>query len=280
MNVAFAYHGGKARLADQISAVLPAHKVYVEPFAGSLAVLLAKPRSNIEMVNDLDGELVNFWQQLRDHPEEMQRLCWSTPYARAEYDAAWEPTEEPLERARRFWVRVQQGVAHKIGSKSGWQCSASDGRGSTAKSSTVARKVDALLQVAERIRDVMIDCRPATDVIRMMDSPQALHYCDPPYVPSTFSTAGSNPYAHMMSEDDHRELATTLHATDGAAVVSGYPSALYDDLYGDWHRVELVGRADTANRRGGTNKRVEVLWSNRPLSMTSQPTLYGQEATA
>jgi DNA adenine methylase len=265
MKVAFAYHGGKARLADRIVPLLPPHKVYVEPFAGSLAVLLAKRQANVEMVNDLDDDLVNFWRQLRERADDLIGLIELTPYARGEYDAAWEPSEDDLERARRFWVRVQQGVAHKVGSKSGWQCSASDGRGSTSKSSTVLRKVRHLPQVAERLAAVMIDNRPASDVIRMMDGPLTLHYCDPPYVMSTHSQLGSAAYRHNMTDEQHRELAETLHGCEGAVVLSGYPSPLYDELYADWHRIEIKGRADTANRSGTPTARTEVLWSNRRL---------------
>lgn len=271
----FSYHGGKARLAPTIAEMLTAHRVYVEPFAGSLSVLLAKPRVGIEMVNDLDGDLVNFWRQLRDRPDDLQAALAATPYSRAEYDAAWEPTDDDLERARRFWVRVYQGVAHKLSSKSGWQCGSSDGGGATSKASTVMRKVDGLPVVAARIRSLLVDCRPAVDVIDMMDSPDTLHYCDPPYVNSTH-TGGESAYIHTMTDRQHIELAETLHACEGTVVLSGYPSDLYRNLYADWHAVTLRGRADTANRSGAATVRTEVLWSNRPLGRL-QPTLLDEE---
>ena len=80
----FAYYGGKTKLAPAIAALLPEHGHYVEPFAGSLAVLLAKPPSRMETVNDLDGALVNFWRVLRDRPLELARACALTPHSRAE----------------------------------------------------------------------------------------------------------------------------------------------------------------------------------------------------
>lgn len=265
MRPPFAYPGGKARLAQAIVSRLPDHRVYVEPFAGALSVLLAKPRVGVEMANDLDGDVVNWWRCLRDRPDELIAALAATPYARDEYNASWTDTDDPVEQARRWWVRVQQGVAHKFGSKSGWQCSASDGRGSTSKASTVWRKVKGLDAIADRLVQVLIENRPAVDVIEMMDSPHTLFYLDPPYLPETFNSKGGGAYRHTMTVDDHRELAQVLMDARGAVVLSGYPSPLYEELYDGWDRAELTGRADTANRSGADLGRVEVLWSNRDL---------------
>jgi DNA adenine methylase len=84
----FAYYGGKTTLATTIADLLPAHDHYVEPFAGSLAVLLAKPATKWETVNDLDGDLVTFWRVLRDRPEDLARAAMLTPHARAEIETA------------------------------------------------------------------------------------------------------------------------------------------------------------------------------------------------
>lgn len=80
----FAYYGGKTQLAERIVATLPPHKHYVEPFAGSLAVLLAKPPTTMETVNDLDGDLMTFWRVLRDRPADLIRACALTPHSRGE----------------------------------------------------------------------------------------------------------------------------------------------------------------------------------------------------
>lgn len=85
MKPPFAYYGGKTRIADQITALLPPHKHYVEPFAGSLAVLLAKTPSRMETVNDLDNRLMTFWRVLRERPDELIRVCALTPHSRVEY---------------------------------------------------------------------------------------------------------------------------------------------------------------------------------------------------
>src|SRR5690625_3140270 len=102
----FAYYGGKMTLAPQIAALLPEHEHYVEPFAGSLAVLLAKKPSKAETVNDLDADLMTFWRVLRDRPGDLERVCTLTPHSRDEFAQAWEdaPEDDELEQARRVWV--------------------------------------------------------------------------------------------------------------------------------------------------------------------------------
>jgi DNA adenine methylase len=117
----FAYYGGKTKLAGTIAALLPDHLHYVEPFAGSLAVLLAKPRSRMETVNDLDGALINFWRVLRDRPLELARVCALTPHSRAEWEACADlDTGDDLEQARRVWVRLSQGRSGRF-YRAGWR---------------------------------------------------------------------------------------------------------------------------------------------------------------
>jgi DNA adenine methylase len=100
----FAYYGGKTRLAERIVEMLPQHAHYVEPFAGSLSVLLAKPRSDMETVNDLDQDLMTFWRVLRDRPEDLERVMHFTPHSRAEHASAYDlAVEDELERARRVF---------------------------------------------------------------------------------------------------------------------------------------------------------------------------------
>lgn len=103
------YPGAKSRIANWIVNNMPKHTVYLEPYAGSLAVLFNKPRCHIETVNDLHGEVVNFFRVLRDDPDELKRLIELTPYSRAEYDLAYQESDVDVERARRFCVRCWQG---------------------------------------------------------------------------------------------------------------------------------------------------------------------------
>lgn len=261
MKPPFPYYGGKQTLAARIVALLPEHGHYVEPYGGSLAVLLAKPPSMMETVNDKHLELMTFWRVLRDRPEELADACGLTPYSRAEYELCRdEPAGDDLEVARRVWVQLTQGRA-RLDGKTGWRFSPSPNFGmphADALDGYVAR----MRAAAVRIHRVSLECRDALDIIANYGhQPGVLLYLDPPYVTSTRNSTG---YLHEMSDDDHAQLAQALAETRAAVVLSGYPSPLYDELYAGWHRTDIP----TQTAQGGAGKATtEVLWSNRPLAV-------------
>jgi len=254
----FAYYGGKMTLAPQIAQLLPAHDHYVEPFAGSLAVLLAKEPSQAETVNDLDGDLVNFWKVLRDQPEALERLAALTPYSRAEYEISKSlDGATDLERARRILVRLNQGRSNSM-QPHGWR---SGRKGSPSMGHQFKNRAARITPTAERIAAVVIENRDAIEMIRDYGrEPSVCVYADPPYLGST---RASN-YRHEMLEDDlHVKLADALRNCKASVVLSGYASPLYEELYPGWHRMEL--KAPTAlSGRAAEN---EVLWSNVPLGI-------------
>jgi DNA adenine methylase len=267
------FYGGKQLLAERIIALLPEHQHYIEPYAGSLAVLLAKPRAPHETVNDLDANLMHFWQTLRSHPDQLETACGLTPHARAEHraamDAVGDPSDDPIERARRTWVMLTQGQSAGTQRRTGWRYTASPALGMSMPRYLQAY-VDRLGPAVGRLHGVSLECRPAVDVVadygRHRD---ALLYVDPPYVTSTRQ---GNSYAHNMTDDDHRVLAKALHECKAAVVLSGYASDMYDlELYSDWHRYVLP--AWTGNG-GAVSDRTEVLWSNRPLNIAAQADLF------
>lgn len=256
------YFGSKATIAAQIVALLPEHGHYVEPFAGSMAVLLAKQPSPMETVNDLDGDLVNFWRILRDRPEDLTRVCELTPHSRVELTAAWEPAADDLERARRVWVRLTQGRGGTM-RRTGWRHSIADV--STSMPAYLAAYRSRLLPVAERIAGVTLECRPALELIATYGSrPAVLLYVDPPYLGTTRGDSNSRYGVEMRDPEQHRELAATLWDCAAAVVLSGYDSPLYAELYEGWHQVQIA--TQTANGRAGQMARTEVLWSNRPFA--------------
>lgn len=255
---------------------MPAHRVYVEPYAGSAAVLFAKRPAAIEIVNDLDDNVVNFYRVLRDREAELVRALRYTPYARQEYAAAdlTEPGVDDVERARRFLVRCTQGHnAAGAGGRAGW----SNGiRRNQSQAGTVVNLVDRLPQVAHRLRTVVIEHRDVTECIAAYDATYALMYVDPPYLAST--RASRDDYRlDVADEDEHRRLASVLRNYSGTVLLSGYPSPLYDELYGDWWTASVEVTRPSSNQRGrsGANLGVEVIWSNRDLQQ--QPSLFGPE---
>jgi len=271
----FPYYGGKSRMAPMIAALLPKHRVYVEPFAGSASVLFAKTPSAHEVLNDLDGNVVTFFRVLRDRADELVAVLARTPYSREEYRLADLRGEMPeLERARRFFIRCAQSF-NAAGSGNAKRASWSNGaRRGSSRATTVRDAVDRLDVIAERLRAVVIENRSYEVLLPIYDAPDVVMYVDPPYLGSTRTSLDGRrkqDYEHdLTTEEEHRHLGELLKATDAAVLLSGYPSALYDQLYDGWHRIEIGTQRASANRRGNTGApATEVLWSNRPLATQS-----------
>jgi DNA adenine methylase len=285
---AFRYHGGKWTLAPWLLQHFPAHDYYVEPFGGAGSVLLRKePARRVDVYNDIEESVVNLFRVLRD-PEQAKRLrelCEATPFARVEFEAAREYAPDPVERARRLLVRTYMGfgatasVRNKTGFRSRDNC---NGAHAARSWPTWPEHIS---EFTERLKGVVIECRPAADVIAAHDTPSTLFYCDPPYVLSTRTPRfgrkvvrrhGRNrdgDYSHEMTDDDHRALAEQLHGVQGMVLVSGYACQLYDEeLYPDWIRRK---RPHVAN---GGSRRTEVLWLNPAAAMALQPSLFTHES--
>jgi DNA adenine methylase len=272
------YPGGKARLAPWIVGLLPPHGVYLEPFFGAGSVFFAKPPAKVEIVNDLDGRVINLFRVLRSDPDELVRLVVATPYSRVEYKLSDEPTDDPIEAARRFLIRVNMAHAGKIGSTTGWRQGWAGGDDQVRGSSARYWKglPDRLLAAVDRLRDAMIDCRSAVEVLADWAVPEALVYADPPYCPGTLVSgdgrAGAQEWAryyrHGMTIEDHVALLDVLDAHPGPVLLSGYRSPLYDERLARWRRVDRGARAYR------NAKRTESIWLN-PVAAASarQPTL-------
>lgn len=254
----FAYYGGKMILAPLIAQLLPEHDHYVEPFAGSLAVLLAKEPSQAETVNDLDSDLVNFWRVLRDQPEELERLALLTPFSREEYEISKSlDGASDLESARRVLVRLNQGRSNSM-QPHGWR---SGRKANPSMGNQFKSRATRIVPAAERIATVVLESRDAVEMIRDYGAePSVCIYADPPYLGST---RAANYRVEMLEDDMHVQLATALRECKASVVLSGYASPLYEELYPGWHRMEL--KAPTA--LSGRASENEVLWSNVPLGV-------------
>jgi DNA adenine methylase len=263
---ALRWHGGKWLLAPRIIGHFPPHRVYVEPFGGAASVLLQKPRACAEVYNDLDDWVVNLFRVLRD-PAQAARLTEAlrlTPFARTEFEVGRELGEaegDPVELARRLIVRSFMGFgsnAHN-GRSTGFR--ANSNRSGTTPARDWANYPAALPALIERLQGVVIEHRDASQVMSAHDSPETLHYVDPPYLPETRSPANKydlkyRMYRHELTAEDHARLLSFLKTTEGMVVLSGYPSAMYDQALKGWARVEMKALAD------GARARTEVLWIN------------------
>ena len=258
---ALRYYGGKWRLGPFVLAHLPReHECYVEPFGGAMSVLLRKPRSPLEVYNDLNGCVVNFFRVLRERPEELIRAIALTPWARAEYELSQTNSDDPVEEARRFYVSAWMGFGGgRARWRQGWRYQVRAGTLWKPSSESFC-EVDHLWQIVERLRGVQIDCREADQVIKACDASMTLFYLDPPYLHSTRSK-WKDVYAHEMEREDHIHLAERARALEGMVVISGYPSELYAELYEayGWERVETKARTNGGGAISSA-ERVEALW--------------------
>lgn len=259
------WHGGKWAQARGILQFFPRHRVYTEAYGGAWSVGMQKPRSYAEIWNDLDDELVNLFRVMRDErmSTELLAALELTPFARTEFELAYLPSRKRVERARRLIVRSFMGHGSDGASgiyRTGFR--ACSNRSGTTPAHDWANFAPAVPMMIERLRGVVIERRPALQVLRRHDAPDALHFVDPPYLHETRTRThrradNGGVYRHEMTDVEHAELIGTLCEMEGMVVLCGYPSKLYDDLLGSWRKFERDALAD------GARPRTEVLYLNQ-----------------
>ena len=263
----FGYFGGKYRLAPKLIPMFPSHHTYVEVFGGAAHILLLKERSSREVFNDLNPDIHNLFSVLQDaarRADFIHMAEWS-PYACQLRDELFnsKPPADPVKRAWRWWYLQSTGYRGTIG-------------GATmgfSKTQNLARRlidrVDQLPEVARRLEGVQLRCADWADVIDEFDHEDTFFYLDPPYLPET---RRGGEYPHEMTRDDHERMLNRLCALKAQAMLSGYPSALYDDALGGWTRREFKATSSVASRRRASGlqgedraldqQRTEVVWMN------------------
>ena len=264
---AFSWYGGKTCHLDWLLPIINnvEHKVYVESFAGSGAILLNKNPSEVEVYNDIHSEVVNFFRILRTRSSELISLLDLTPYSREEFSlACLETSDDPLERARRFFVKARQV-------RSGLATTATPGRWSYTKKDSRQNRalpvnhwigaIEGLQFISERIKDVQIEHIDALDAIQRYDTPETLHYIDPPYLMSS-RTGGVN-YKYEFSDEQHLCLLNLLLSLQGKVIVSGYINELYSTTLKSWKESKRAcSYANSTLQNGEKSYRQEVIWTN------------------
>lgn len=268
------YFGGKWQLRHWIIEHFPEHEYYAEPFAGAASILLAKPPApGGEIINDLNSEVINLFRVMQDKEQSqelMRRLSW-TPYAKAELDVAREPSDDPIEKARRLAIASYMSIecAGSQKTASGFRM----GNVDLSRKDQIGKRTfrncatdwknwqDNLEAIRERLAGVMIYERDAMEFIDLMDAPECLIYIDPPYYHPERSTKRykvefQDKASNRKKVDRHKELVERLIQCRAMVIVSGYNSDIYKPLIkAGWARVSKDYRANMS-----LDRRTECLW--------------------
>lgn len=249
------YPGSKWSMSDLIISQMPKHKSYLEPFMGSLAVFLNKPKDVLETINDIDGRLVNLFKVMRNEPEKLQYLVYHTLYSREEYEKSYIIDQDPVEDARRMLVRLWFGVGGKTKSTPGFRKNISWNGPYTAYEWT--DMYNRIGQASARLKDAQIENKDGIVLINEHSDPDTLLYCDPPYLESKLV---SEHYQHGFTNQQHEELLDALIKFKGPAIVSGYESDLYNDALKYWWQIKKDVKVGITTKK--KSDRTEVLWMN------------------
>lgn len=275
-NAPFPWYGGKQYLAPALVDLLPPHEVYVEVFGGAASLLFSKAPSRLEVYNDIDSGLVNFFRVLREPAKvkELQQLLDLTPYAREEWRECaktWLDAPTDVEMARRWFMALVGSFGKHMGTTgTGWSFSKVPVHG---KAHSFRAATEALLGFTHRLRYVQVEHGDFERVISLYDGPTALFYADPPYMPETRTR--NDRYRHEMTEEDHVRLLNVLRQVRGMVMLSGYNSRLYREHLPGWKRIDIPVFTSAANRR--RERRVECIWLS-PNATQHQPELWTDAA--
>lgn len=248
------YPGSKWSLSNWVTSFFPQHHSYVEPFFGSGAVLFNKKPSNIETVNDIDGEVVNLFECIKQDPEKLAKIIYLTPYSRDVFEDAYQiRTRDKYEKASAFMVRCDMGHGFRTtGEKVGFKMDV-QGRESAYAVKHWNQVPNLIMECASRLKEVQIENRDAVNVIERFNHSNVLIYLDPPYM---LETRHGKQYRHEMNNADHKNLLDVIVNHKAKIIISGYPSKFYDNALKGWHKETHISR----NQR---NKQVkEVIWMN------------------
>jgi len=261
----FGYYGAKQRIASQIVNSLPPHNAWVEGFCGSAAITLAKAPAPIEIINDLDGEVVNLFKQLRENPDALCRAVSLTPYAREEFENAKSNSAglDPLERARRFLVATMMTVNGTVGDVAcGFSFSPSYSRsGREARVNRWYNLPERLANIVERLKSVRVENKDARELLKMFsDRPATLFYLDPPY----FVKRDHKYVIDAKDKKFHEEFLNLCCRSKAMLLISSYDNELYKDYLtkrDGWIRITI--ETHTRDTSGTDYARTEVLWKNK-----------------
>lgn len=268
------YPGGKTTLAPWIISHFPDHECYVEPFGGSAAVLFNKPRSTIEVYNDVYGRVVNYFEVCRDHGDELREWLEMTPYSRElyeEYVSDLENGDEPSDevaRAGRFFYLQTTSFSAKP--KGGFRINTTARSPADETTHKYEKSKDQVTRVAERFQEIIIENLDFSEVIEKYDSSDCLFYCDPPYV----GDRSGNKYYAVGNDFDHARFVDEMSEVDGKVVISydELPPQLEELVNSGWYVEEKARRYSSSMDHSKNVERLVMNYDSEQASFDTQAT--------
>ena len=248
MKTPICYYGGKQGMIKDILPLVPEHIVYDEPFAGGAALLFAKPPVKVNVINDLNGELINFYRTTVSDFDALNAEIQSTIHAREQHQVAWFVYNNPdyfsrVKRAWAVWTLSNLGFSGLFSSS----FSFSRGKGcNTTKILNAKENFNDDLQ--QLLQCCTIEQDDAFAIIQRYDSLETFHFIDPPYVGFNMGH-----YSGMFTRDDMENLLNLLEQIKGKFMLTMYPDELISRYVksNGWniHSVERCVTAANTKRR-------------------------------
>ena len=262
MNTPITYYGGKQKLLRHIIKRIPVHKLYAEPFVGGAAVFFGKEKSSVEVINDTNKELVNFYRMVKEDFVSLEKEVRITLHSRDLHRKAWVIYNYPdmfseLKRAWAVWVLSTQSFASMLDGSWGYD------KAKPTTSIKIANKRDNFTEdIAIRLQRVQIECTDALRIIRSRDTIGSFFYCDPPYYNSDMG------HYDGYTVEDFEMLLKVLSRIRGKFMLSSYPSPMLKEFTSNhgWHSLHIQQVVSVANNSGKRKPKTEVLTANYILN--------------
>ncbi len=255
------YYGGKQKLLPTILSKIPDHTLYCEPFVGGAAVFFGKPTSEVEVINDTNKELINFYRVCKEKFLDLQSLVRITLHSRHAHRDANVIYAHPhlftdVQRAWAVWVLSAQSFSAMLDGSWGYD------KGKRTTTLKISNKREAFTEeIAMRLQDAQIECADALYIIQSRDTERSFFYCDPPYFNSDCG------HYDGYTVEDFERLLHTLSAVKGKFLLSSYPSPVLMKAAkaNGWAQWSLETGVSVAAKSGYLKRKVEVLTANYPI---------------
>lgn len=263
MKTPTSYYGGKQNLVSTIIPLVPNHTTYTETFVGGGAIFWAKPKSKVEVINDVNREMINFYESVQNEFVELEKMIRISLHSRSLHNDATVIYNNPhmfsrIKRAWAVWVLASQSFSSMLDGSFGY-----DKISGTTSQKITNKRNDFTIDLSIRMQNVQIECTDALRIIRSRDYKDAFHYCDPPYYNSDCG------HYDGYTIEDFEMLLKTLSEVEGKFLLSSYPSPIlekYTKQFG-WNTKKLEQSVSVANGTGKpAKKKIEVLTANYDLN--------------